>query len=245
MTLSHIDNDDVFVNHDFKPSTFKSTTLSPGEQKKQIDQDYLIALSIEEEEKKLASQNQQAMLQGMIGEQEDNEMQYNMISDEELARKLQEEEDNREREEYFKNKRAYETNRNKMVQTVDESPYNPDWNQQQRPDHQQPPPQQQLTHRNVNIREPRNNELLRNKRLTNQNSQPLNSPTENHTQSSSNSSRDNRSNHSNNHSSHSHGHHSKNKVRLKIRMHFNENSSRFVLTFFLSSLYSVLSHNAN
>jgi len=176
MTLSHIDNDDVFVNHEFKPSTFKLATLSPGEQKKQIDQDYLIALCIEEEEKKLASQNQQQMIET---NEYENETQYKMMSDEELARKLQEEEDEREREEYLK--RANE-NCNKMVQTVDDPQYN--WpTQRERSDHNR----SQLMYRHTSLRDSRN-ELMRNKtRTPNNTHSQLNSPND-HTQSSSNNS---------------------------------------------------------
>lgn len=104
MTLSHIDNDDIFVNHEFCPISPKSNSLSPNEQKKQIDQDYLIALSMEEEEKKALANIPALNIDGYD--------ELITINDEELARKLQEEEDK-------KGKQAFKTNkfRNMQVDT--------------------------------------------------------------------------------------------------------------------------------
>lgn len=216
MTLSHIDNDDTFLNSDFKPSSVtKSNTLSPTEQKKQIDQDYLIALSIEEEEKKQAANAAQAV-------EPFNEFNNEMdtFRDEELARQLQEEEDLREVQEYERNRAAELQNRKLNMQPKKEFDSRAPliYNNERFPQQQQfqypnqipaashPSPSNRHALNRTDSSDPRSNaEYSRNKQQGNLHPN-LNStaPSENHTQSSSSS----RGVHRNHHSS-NHGHHKK------------------------------------
>lgn len=220
MTLSHIDNDDQFLNSEFKPSTTKSNTLSPNEQKKQIDQDYLLALCIEEEEKKNAMQLAEC-------DEYYDQTEANTLIDEELARRLQEEEDLKEAEEIERNKQQQRMKASRNYQMIEQDsnirgqqfrnnkirdPYG---------DHQQLNQNQfnqnqfnqdqfnQLNHRTNRDNTSSNNEYSRNNKRTTGDSQVnLSTSSENHTQSS--SSRHNRSN------SNHHGH-SKSKVSSKFR----------------------------
>lgn len=225
MTLSHIDNDDTFLNSDFKPSSVtKSNTLSPTEQKKQIDQDYLIALSIEEEEKKQAAANAQ------VAEpfQEFDEAMF-ALRDEELARQLQEEEDRREVQEYERNRATELENRRMNRQAKKELDgrsvsYERSYNERYPSQYQQPyyptqnpapsrasPPNRHTLNRTESSDSRANAEYSRNKPSNLHPNLNSTTPTENHTQSSSSGRNAHRNNH---HHSSNHGHHKKNNVSL-------------------------------
>lgn len=78
-TLNNIDNDGEFVDGDFEPVPPKAMALSPEERQLQVDHDYLIALSLDEEQTRLQIEW-------------DKLKDETPLSDEELARKLEEEE---------------------------------------------------------------------------------------------------------------------------------------------------------
>lgn len=220
MTLRHIDNDDVFVNHDFKPISPKSSnTLSPTEQRKQIDQDYLLALSIEEEEKKLANQASVMDFENMREYEE-----VNTLNDEEIARKLQEEEEKLKlnvdniRKRIVADRSHPEYNNAKphkqQLETIQENSYLDGFDQRFEEIFNQCVPKldsqsdSQLHH--YQQEQKNRSEQYRSNRQTHLN---VNSSTENHTQSS--SSRDRNTNHHSN--SHHHGHHSKQQSNSKVR----------------------------
>lgn len=83
-TLNNIENDGLFVDGDFIPVPPKSS-LTAEDQQVQVDQDYLIALSLQEEQKKEFEKEKE-------WETYKSENGLNELSDEEFARKLQEEE---------------------------------------------------------------------------------------------------------------------------------------------------------
>lgn len=83
-TLSNIENDGLFVDGDFTPVPPK-TSLTVEDQQVQVDQDYLIALSLQEEQKKEFEKEKE-------WENFKTENGLNELSDEEFARRLQDEE---------------------------------------------------------------------------------------------------------------------------------------------------------
>lgn len=222
MTLSHIDNDDTFLNSEFKPSSVaKSNTLSPTEQKKQIDQDYLIALSIEEEEKKQAAQHAAQLADPFRGVKD-----CSLTADEFLARKLQEEEDLREVQEYERNRAVELHNRKLNMQPrkeFDGSRQPLDYNERFPPQFQYPnqnpaaghssPPDRHSLNRTESSDSRPNAEYSRNKPSNLHPNLNSTTPSENHTQSSSSS---RGAHHRNNHHSSNHGHHKKNVSRSSL-----------------------------
>lgn len=86
-TLNNIENDGVFVNGDFQP-VVPEPEISPTERQEQIDKDYLIALSLEKEQTKQLQQSEQ-------WDEYKERAGYSELTDEELALKLQKEEDER------------------------------------------------------------------------------------------------------------------------------------------------------
>jgi hypothetical protein len=86
-SLNNIENDGVFVNSEFQ-SVVPQPDVSPTERKEQIDKDYLIALSMQEELKKQLQQSEQ-------WDEYKQRAGYSELTDEELASKLQKEEEER------------------------------------------------------------------------------------------------------------------------------------------------------
>lgn len=78
-TLNNIENDSEFVDGDFTPVPPKPALMTEEEKLLQVDHDYLIALSMDEEQKKM--QNSLDL---------DGIKDASQLSDEELARRLQE-----------------------------------------------------------------------------------------------------------------------------------------------------------
>lgn len=98
-TLNNIEGDGEFVDHEFSlvpPKKISSTSMeymSAEEAKNQEDQDYLLALSLQEEYKKELEQ---------LKEWERDKVEGGMVqlSDEELARRLQQEEEEKQQQAY-------------------------------------------------------------------------------------------------------------------------------------------------
>lgn len=80
-TLNNIENDGEFVDSNFAPVPPKAALMTEEEKLLQVDHDYLIALSIDEEQKKMQNPLE---LEGICD--------ASQLSDEELARRLQEKE---------------------------------------------------------------------------------------------------------------------------------------------------------
>lgn len=98
-TLNNIEGDGEFVDHEFAlvpPKKISSTSMeymSAEEVKNQEDQDYLLALSLQEEYKKELEQ---------VKEWERDKVESGMVelSDEELARRLQQEEEEKQQQSF-------------------------------------------------------------------------------------------------------------------------------------------------